>query len=220
MAYPQSPSSEPVKPQRMRGNRPAYTTETLLDVAVTVFTSRGYEGTSMEDLAAAAGLSKSSIYHHVQGKQQLLGLALDRALDGLFAVLTQPGATTGPAVDRLTHVIRGTVGVLLDELPYVTLLLRVRGNSPIELAALARRREFDQLVAQPGAAGPAARRGGPRPGRRRRHPADLRHDQLADRVVPARPRRPAGPARDGGAAGADRAGAPTRNQLTGGLPGG
>lgn len=142
------PPSQPVKPQRMRGNRPAYTTESLLDVAVTVFTTRGYEGTSMEDLAAAAGLSKSSIYHHVQGKQQLLALALDRALDGLFAVLTRPGATTGPAVDRLTHVIRGTVGVLLDELPYVTLLLRVRGNSPTELAALARRREFDQLVAQ------------------------------------------------------------------------
>jgi AcrR family transcriptional regulator len=139
--------SQQVKPQRMRGNRPAYTTETLLDVAVTVFTTRGYEGTSMEDLAAAAGLSKSSIYHHVQGKQQLLALALDRALDGLFAVLTRPGATTGPAVDRLTHVIRGTVAVLLDELPYVTLLLRVRGNSPTELAALARRREFDQLVA-------------------------------------------------------------------------
>jgi len=142
--------SEPgqqVKHQRMRGNRPAYTTETLLDVAVKVFTSRGYEGTSMEDLAAAAGLSKSSIYHHVQGKQQLLALALDRALDGLFAVLTRPGATTGPAVDRLTHVIRGTVAVLLDELPYVTLLLRVRGNSPTELAALGRRREFDQLVA-------------------------------------------------------------------------
>jgi AcrR family transcriptional regulator len=139
--------SQQVKPQRMRGNRPAYTTETLLDVAVTVFTTRGYDGTSMEDLAAAAGLSKSSIYHHVQGKQQLLALALDRALDGLFAVLTQPGATTGAAVDRLTHVIRGTVAVLLDELPYVTLLLRVRGNSPTELAALARRREFDQLVA-------------------------------------------------------------------------
>jgi AcrR family transcriptional regulator len=110
-----SDSSQQVKPQRMRGNRPAYTTESLLDVAVMVFTSRGYEGTSMEDLAAAAGLSKSSIYHHVQGKEQLLALALDRALDGLFA--------------------------------YVTLLLRVRGNSPTELAALARRREFDQLVA-------------------------------------------------------------------------
>lgn len=135
------------KRPRMRGNRPAYTTETLLEVAVTVFTERGYDRTSMEDLATAAGLSKSSIYHHVQGKEELLALALDRALDALFAVLAQPQATTGPAVDRLTQVVRGTVNALIDELPYVTLLLRVRGNSPTELAALTRRRRFDQLVA-------------------------------------------------------------------------
>jgi AcrR family transcriptional regulator len=133
---------------RMRGNRPAYTTDSLLDVAVTVFTSRGYDGTSMEDLATAAGLSKSSIYHHVQGKEQLLALALDRALNGLFSVLAEPAAVSGRSVDRLTHVIRRTSDVLIDELPYVTLLLRVRGNSPTELAALKRRREFDQVVAE------------------------------------------------------------------------
>jgi AcrR family transcriptional regulator len=132
----------------MRGDRPTYTTQSLLDVAVTVFTTRGYDRTSMEDLAKAAGLSKSSIYHHVQGKDQLLSLALDRALDGLFAVLSEPGATDGPAVDRLTYVIRRTTDVLIAELPYVTLLLRVRGNSATELAALMRRREFDQLVAE------------------------------------------------------------------------
>jgi AcrR family transcriptional regulator len=132
----------------MRGDRPTYTTQSLLDVAVTVFTTRGYDRTSMEDLAKAAGLSKSSIYHHVQGKDQLLSLALDRALDGLFAVLSEPGATGGPAVDRLTYVIRRTTDVLIAELPYVTLLLRVRGNSATELAALKRRREFDQLVAE------------------------------------------------------------------------
>ena len=141
------PTATAPKPPRMRGNRPAYTTETLLEVAVTVFTERGYDRTSMADLATAAGLSKSSIYHHVQGKEELLALALDRALDALFAVLAQPQATTGPAVDRLTQVVRGTVNALIDELPYVTLLLRVRGNSPTELAALTRRRRFDQLVA-------------------------------------------------------------------------
>ena len=36
--------------------------------------------------------------------------------------------------------------VLTEELPFVTLLLRVRGNSPVELAALQRRREFDRIV--------------------------------------------------------------------------
>jgi hypothetical protein len=43
--------------------------------------------------------------------------------------------------------VRGSVHVLADRLPYVTLLLRARGNTPTERAALTRRRQFDQLVA-------------------------------------------------------------------------
>ncbi len=120
--------------------------ESLLAVAVSVFTERGYDGTSMEDLAAAAGITKSSIYHHVSGKEALLKLALDRALDALFAVTTEPGARQGPAIDRLDHVVRRSVQVLVDELPYVTLLLRVRGNSATEQEALDRRRTFDRFV--------------------------------------------------------------------------
>ena len=41
---------------------------------------------------------------------------------------------------------RGAVGVLVDKLPYVTLLLRVRGNSDVERATLERRRAFDHRV--------------------------------------------------------------------------
>jgi AcrR family transcriptional regulator len=52
--------------------RDTYTPETLLAVAVEVFIERGYDGTSMEHLSRAAGISKSSIYHHVRGKEELL----------------------------------------------------------------------------------------------------------------------------------------------------
>jgi hypothetical protein len=38
------------------------------------------------------------------------------------------------------------VRVLAAELPFVTLLLRVRGNSPVEQEALQRRRQFDRVV--------------------------------------------------------------------------
>jgi AcrR family transcriptional regulator len=127
--------------------RPNYSTATLLEVAVRVFNDRGYDGTSMGDLAAALGITKSSIYHHVAGKEALLGLALDRALSALFAVLDEPDSTAGPARARLEHVVRRSVEVLDAELPFVTLLLRVRGNTPTELEALERRREFDRRVA-------------------------------------------------------------------------
>lgn len=129
-----------------RRGRPGYDREALLRVAVQVFTERGYDGTSMEDLAARLGITKSSIYHHVPGKAELLRLAVGRALDALFAVTEEPAATTGRAIDRLEHVVRRSVEVLAAELPFVTLLLRVRGNTEVEQEALARRRQFDRIV--------------------------------------------------------------------------
>ncbi|MCW2636964.1 MAG: Transcriptional regulator, TetR family [Blastococcus sp.] len=126
--------------------RPGHSLDSLLDVAVALFIERGFEATSMDELAVRLGVTKSAIYHHVRSKGELLRLALDRALDALFAVIDEPGATTGRAIDRLEHVVRGSVRVLTAELPFVTLLLRVRGNSEVERAALQRRREFDRIV--------------------------------------------------------------------------
>jgi AcrR family transcriptional regulator len=133
-------------PSPVRRGRPGHSLGSLLDIAVAVFNERGYDATSMDELASRLGVTKSAIYHHVPSKVELLRLALDRALDGLFAVTGEPQAMTGPAIERLEHVVRGSVRVLVDELPFVTLLLRVRGNSPVEQAALQRRREFDRFV--------------------------------------------------------------------------
>lgn len=127
--------------------RDTYTPETLLSVAVGIFNERGYDGTSMEHLSKAAGISKSSIYHHVAGKEELLRRAVSRALEALFAVLDEPGALGGRAIERVEYVTRRTVEVLMAELPYVTLLLRVRGNTNTERWALERRRDFDHRVA-------------------------------------------------------------------------
>jgi AcrR family transcriptional regulator len=132
----------------VRRGRPGYDLESLLAVAVTVFNERGYDGTSMEDLSRRLGISKSSIYYHVSSKEELLSLALDRALDGLFAIVDEVRASdAAPAIERLERLVRASVDVLAERLPYVTLLLRARGNTRTERGALARRREFDQIVA-------------------------------------------------------------------------
>jgi AcrR family transcriptional regulator len=127
--------------------RKRHTPDSLLRVAVEVFTTRGYDGSSMEHIATASGISKSSIYHHVRGKEELLRLALRRALDGLSAVLDEPQADAGRAIERLERTIRRSVDVLAAERPYVTLLLRVRGNTETELWAMEQRRAFDRAVA-------------------------------------------------------------------------
>ena len=131
-----------------RRGRPGYDLESLLAVAVKLFNERGYDGTSMEDLSRKLGITKSAIYHHVPSKQELLRLSVNRALDALFDLVAELESVEGRAVERLEHLVRGSVVVLVERLPFVTLLLRVRGNTKVERDALARRREFDRIVSE------------------------------------------------------------------------
>ena len=71
---------------RRRSGRPGHDADSVLRVAARVFNERGYDGTSMEDLARALGVTKSAIYHHVSGKTELLRQSLELAMDALFAV--------------------------------------------------------------------------------------------------------------------------------------
>lgn len=131
-----------------RSDRKPYNIEAITDVAVRVFNERGYDGASLDDVARAAGITKGSIYFHASGKEELLERALHRALDALFAVLREPGASDGRSLDRLQHVIRRMVEILVAKPAEVSLLLRVRGNTAIERWAIGRRRLFDRLVAR------------------------------------------------------------------------
>jgi AcrR family transcriptional regulator len=135
---------DPIRPRA--GGRPGYRPEDIVDIAVGVFLDRGYDGTSMSDLAHAAGVTKASFYHHVTGKQELFERGTQRALDALFAVLDEPGTLQGPAIDRVRYVIRRTVAVIAEHRAEVALLVRTRGNTEVEKAALDRRREFDRAL--------------------------------------------------------------------------
>ena len=133
------------QPVSKRG-RPGYDQRAILEIAVDAFNEFGYDATSMGVLASRLSLSKSAIYHHFASKEELLELALNEALDALEGVLRDKESQTGRAIDRLAHVLRGAVEVLAARLPFVTLLLRVRGNTVVERTALERRRAFDRAV--------------------------------------------------------------------------
>ena len=126
--------------------RPGYDQESVLGVAVKVFNKHGYDATSMGILAENLGISKSAIYHHVASKSDLLRLALDEALVPLEAIAGDERASTGSAAQRLEFVLRSTIAVLIERQPYVTLLLRLRGNTEVERDALERRRAMDRRV--------------------------------------------------------------------------
>ncbi len=132
---------------KQRRGRPGYDVASLLQASVEVFNTKGFDGASMEDLSKHLGISKSAIYHHVASKDELLGLALNRALDALGHVVEETRALEGGPLERLEHLLRASVEVLVVERPFVTLLLRVRGNTEVERTAMARRRQFDTYMA-------------------------------------------------------------------------
>ncbi|WP_420176778.1 TetR/AcrR family transcriptional regulator [Luteococcus sp. OSA5] len=133
-------------PTRQRRGRPGYDREALLEVCVAEFIKHGYHATSIGILADALGVSKSAIYHHVDSKEQLLEMAVERALGALESTISQAEEHSGTSLDRVEWMLEQSVHLLAAERPYVTLLLRLRGNSEVELAAMARRRAATKRI--------------------------------------------------------------------------
>jgi AcrR family transcriptional regulator len=130
----------------VRRGRPGYDRDGMLAVIVDAFNYHGYDATSLGIIAQRLGLSKSAVYHHFSSKEEMLELAVGKALGALEQVFESPEATEGPVDLRIRHVLRGAVRVACEQQPYLTLLLRLRGNTDAQRHAMQRRREFDRRL--------------------------------------------------------------------------
>lgn len=123
-----------------RRGRPGHDQNSMLEVIVEVFTDHGYDASSLGMIATRLGLSKSAVYHHFASKAEMLEIALERALGELERVFDEAEAQEGDAVARIRYIVREAVLVACEQQQYLTLLLRLHGNSEVELRALERRR--------------------------------------------------------------------------------
>jgi AcrR family transcriptional regulator len=62
--------------------------EQLLDVGRRLFAARGLDGTSIEEIAAQAGVSKPVVYEHFGGKEGLYAVVVDREVDRFLTMAT------------------------------------------------------------------------------------------------------------------------------------
>jgi AcrR family transcriptional regulator len=62
--------------------------EQLLDIGRRLFAERGFEGTSIEEIAAQAGVSKPVVYEHFGGKEGLYAVVVDREVERLLTMAT------------------------------------------------------------------------------------------------------------------------------------
>lgn len=66
----------------------------LIEVARGLFAERGYEGTSIEEIAQRANVSKPVVYEHFGGKEGLYAVVVDREMATLLEMITSSLATT------------------------------------------------------------------------------------------------------------------------------
>jgi AcrR family transcriptional regulator len=91
--------------------------EQLLDVGRSLFAEKGYDGTSIEEIAARAGVSKPVVYEHFGGKEGLYAVVVDREMSDLLARLTESLSAGHPrqlversALALLTYIEEQTDG--------------------------------------------------------------------------------------------------------------
>ena len=97
--------------------------EELTRIAARLFAEKGYQGTSLADLAEQLGVQKPSLYHHIASKEDLLwevawdgAEAFHAALDGVPADL--------PATERIRLALRAHLGVVAEQLDVATVFVR------------------------------------------------------------------------------------------------
>ena len=143
--------------------------EELTRVAARLFAERGYQGTSLADLAEALGMQKPSLYHHIDSKEDLLwevawegAEAFHAGLDGV----PQDAAAT----ERIRLALRAHLAVVAAQLDIATVFVRewryLAGDRRDRFVA--ERRRYEERVRDLFRDGVEAQRAAHRPRRRDR----------------------------------------------------
>lgn len=103
---------------------PLSSRDKILDVAEALFARRGYAGVGLREVAATAGLGKSSLFHHFRGKAELYGEVQARVLEGFAEALGAALEAPAPPPARLERVIEVMVDRFSEHPTTARLLLR------------------------------------------------------------------------------------------------
>jgi AcrR family transcriptional regulator len=105
------------------------TRERILKTALELFSSRGYDATSIREICAAAGITKPTVYHFFGSKEGLYHSLVHEALDRFRGELTRVIEVPGTAEERLKRVSREYFRAAREQADLVRFLLHL-GHSP------------------------------------------------------------------------------------------
>ena len=122
----------------------------LVEAAVRLFAEKGYENASVSEIVAAAGVTKGSMYHYFQAKDDLLFEIYHGVLAMQQDRLERLAGGPGTAVDRLRAVAVDVVVTTVEHLDWTTVFFRsMHLLEPAKWATVraARRRYHDRFRA-------------------------------------------------------------------------
>jgi AcrR family transcriptional regulator len=96
--------------------------EELTRIAARLFAEKGYQGTSLADLADELGVQKPSLYHHIASKEDLLWDVAREGARAFHAALDE--VPDGRATDRIRLALRAHLAVVAAQLDVATVFIR------------------------------------------------------------------------------------------------
>lgn len=109
-----SPMTEQLSVSGKRAAQGRATRGQLIEVATGLFAEHGYEGTSIEAVLAATGVSRGALYHHFAGKEALFTAVLEAVSDRITAELTEVISGCTDPVDAVRTAALGWVDLAGD----------------------------------------------------------------------------------------------------------
>lgn len=98
--------------------------EEIIAEATRLFAERGYEGTSMGDLAERVGLRKASLFHHFESKEVLYAAVVSQLIEGVQKAIVAATSAEGTFVERLDALTDAITAMLAAEPHAARLLIR------------------------------------------------------------------------------------------------
>ncbi len=120
------------------------TAQRILDAAEVLFARKGYEGASLRDIAALAGIHQLGLYNHFASKEDLYRAVLDRGLQPLVELMGSLLGARIPPADMIDLPARMTD--LLARHPNIAALLMQSMHSVADAGALIAREWLDHLL--------------------------------------------------------------------------
>jgi AcrR family transcriptional regulator len=122
----------------------------IIAAAASLFKKKGYRATTLEDIAAAVGMLKGSLYYYIRSKEELLYLVVRDPIRQAYNKLEEIVHSDLPATDKITQAIANHIAVFHQHYPHIAVYLHDFHNMMQKLQdnTIEAPKEYQRLWAQ------------------------------------------------------------------------